>query len=86
VLLGVDPAVGLGAGVLYLVRRQDELGRAARPRAAGAVGPVLTVGTCLLLFGYDPVSSMIHAVGYLTNRGAALVGIHGGARIRTALG
>lgn len=86
VLLRVVPAVGLGAGVPYLVQRRDEFGRKARSRAAGAAGPGLTFGTYLLLFGYHPVSSVIFAVAYLTSRGAALVGIFAGAWIRTALG
>lgn len=86
VLLGVVPAVVLGTGVAYLVQRRDGLGREVRSRAAEATGPVLTFGTYLLLFGYDPVSSVLFAVAYLTSRGAALVGIYGGARVRAALG
>jgi len=86
VLLGVVPAVGLGAGVPYLVQRRDGVGREARSPAAEATGPLLTFGTYLLLFGYDPVSSVLFAVAYLTSRGAALVGIYGGARVRAALG
>jgi hypothetical protein len=50
------------------------------------VGPALIFGTYALLFAYDPVSSVIYAVAYLTSRGASLVGIYGGARVRRALG
>ena len=86
VLLGVVPAAGLGVCVPYLVQRRERFDRVARSPAAGVVGPALTFGTYALLFAYDPVSSVIYAVAYLTSRGASLVGIYGGARVRRALG
>jgi hypothetical protein len=85
VLLGVGTGAGLGAGVPYLVQRRERFDRIARAPAAGVIGSVLTFGTYALLFAYDPVSSVLYAVTYLTSRGASVVGIYGGARARRAL-
>lgn len=86
VSLGAALGVGLGAGVPSLVQRRERFDRTARSPAAGVLGSVLTFVTYALLFAYDPVSSVIYAVAYLASRGASVVGIYGGARVRRALG
>jgi hypothetical protein len=86
VLLGVVPGAVLGAGVPCLVQRRAAFDRVARSRGAGVVGSVLTFGTYALLFVYDPVSSVLYAVTYLTSRGASLAGIYGLGRVARAVG
>jgi hypothetical protein len=85
VLLGVVPGAVLGAGVPCLLQYRSSLGRLGARPGARVVGPAATFGTYALLFGYDPVSSVLYAFVYLAGRTVVLVGIYGGSRIGGAL-
>lgn len=84
-LLGICPALVLGAGLPYLIQYWGYMNQINSLIQSRVLWSILTFGMYTLFMFYNPVSSLIFALVYIVSRIIVLIGIYSSPHLKKAL-